>query len=148
MVITFAVNQSITVEQFIGVLKRSTLGERRPVEDRQCMEGMVQNANLTVTAWDGETLVGVARSVTDFHYACYLSDLAVDVGYQNAGIGRELVRRTQDEVGPRCKVRLISAPAAMAYYPRIGFTRNLNCWELAPHGTGEAGNTATESTTT
>ena len=78
MALEYKVNAAITVEQFIDLLNRSTLGERRPVADRACMEGMVKNANLCVTAWDGEKLVGVARSVTDFHYACYLSDLAVD----------------------------------------------------------------------
>lgn len=76
--------------------------------------------------------VGVARSVTDFHYACYLSDLAVDARYQGTGIGRELVRLTRRSLGPRCSVRLISAPAAMSYYPKIGFAPNERCWEIAP----------------
>jgi GNAT superfamily N-acetyltransferase len=142
MTITFAINRTISAEQFIDILQRSTLGERRPIEDRECIEGMIRNANLTVTAWDGEILVGVARSVTDFYYACYLSDLAVDVAYQHAGIGRELIRRTQRELGPRCKVRLISAPAAVAYYPKIGFTQNVHCWELAQRAYGEAADAA------
>ena len=146
MTITYSVDRPITVEQFIGILERSTLAERRPVEDRDCIAGMIRNANLIVTAWDGGTLVGVARSVTDFHYACYLSDLAVDLGYQNAGIGRELVRRTQGELGPWCKIRLISAPAAVAYYPKIGFTQNLQCWELAPRGPGDTADTAVSPT--
>jgi ribosomal protein S18 acetylase RimI-like enzyme len=132
MTITYRINAEISVEQFIDVLKRSTLGERRPIEDRECIEGMIRHSNLMVTAWDGDRLAGVARSVTDFHYACYLSDLAVDVDYQHAGIGRELVARTQRELGPRCKIRLVSAPAATAYYPRIGFVRNAQCFELTP----------------
>jgi predicted N-acetyltransferase YhbS len=92
---------------------------------------MVQNANLCVTAWDGAKLVGIARSVTDFHYACYLSDLAVDAACQRSGIGKALVAHTQAQLGSRCKIRLISAPGAAAYYPRIGFVQNPNCWELA-----------------
>ena len=128
----YKANQPISAEQFIDVLTRSTLANRRPVGDRECIEGMLEHANLTVTAWDGEQLVGIARSVTDFHYACYLSDLAVDVAYQHGGVGRELIRQTQRELGPRCKVRLISAPAAAGYYPKLGFVRNEQCWELAP----------------
>jgi ribosomal protein S18 acetylase RimI-like enzyme len=132
MTIDYRVNAAMTVEQFIDLLTRSTLGERRPIDDRACMEGMVNNANLTVTAWDGDRLVGVARSVTDFCYACYLSDLAVDAEYQHRGIGKTLVDRTQDALGPRCKIRLLSAPAATGYYPKIGFVHNPNCWEIGP----------------
>ena len=77
MEISFKVNHPITTDQFIGLLDSSTLGERRPIHDRDCMEGMVSNSNLIVSAWDGSLLVGIARSVTDFHYACYLSDLAL-----------------------------------------------------------------------
>ena len=98
------------------------------------MEGMVRNANLTATAWHGETLVGVARSITDFHYACFLSDLAVDENYQRLGIGRSLVAQTRDALGPRCKIRLITAPSAISYYPKLGFVENPNCWELAVKG--------------
>jgi GNAT superfamily N-acetyltransferase len=128
--IIYKTNAPLTVDQFIDVLRRSTLAERRPIDDRACMEGMVANANLTVTAWDGDALVGVSRSVTDFTYACYLSDLAVDVAYQRAGIGRALIDVTRAAVGPRCKVRLLAAPAAAEYYPRIGFTHNDRCWEI------------------
>ena len=128
--ITYAVNAPITADQFIDVLNRSSLGQRRPVDDRACMAGMVENSNLCVTAWEGETLVGVARSITDFHYACYLSDLAVDTAYQRAGIGRALLARTREELGPRCTLRLIAAPDAADFYTRLGLSRNTRCWEL------------------
>ena len=86
--------------------------------------GMAANGNLCVTCWDGETLVGVARSVTDFHYCCYLSDLAVDASCQRQGIGKELIRLTQERLGPRCKLILLSAPDASSYYPHLGFCRH------------------------
>jgi len=130
-VIEYKINAGITTEQFIDVLNRSSLGQRRPVEDRECIEGMVKNASLCVTAWDGAKLVGVARSVTDFHYACYLSDLAVDAVYQHSGIGKTLIAHTQRQLGPRCKIRLIAAPDAAEYYSKIGFVKNTQCWELS-----------------
>lgn len=136
MSIEYKVNVHISPDQFIDVLRRSTLAERRPVDDRACIEGMVRNADLTVTAWDGDRLIGIARSVTDFHYACYLSDLAVDVAYQGAGVGRALIQCTQERLGPRCPIRLIAAPAAADYYPKLGFVHNERCWELAPAGEG------------
>lgn len=130
--IRYEVNAPVAVEQFIDVLRRSTLGERRPIDDRECMEGMVNNSNLLVTAWDGEQLVGVARSMTDFHYACYLSDLAVDQDYQRQGIGKQLQILTQQQLGRHCKLILIAAPAANAYYGRIGLgIRTIHvagCW--------------------
>jgi diaminopimelate epimerase len=130
--IAYRIGHRITPAQFVDLLLRSTLAERRPIDDAACIAGMLEHASLTVTAWDGDELVGVARSVTDFHYACYLSDLAVDTRYQGAGIGGELVRRTRRELGPRCTLRLISAPAAMGYYPKLGFVPNERCWELPP----------------
>ncbi len=115
---------------FIDLLRRSTLGERRPIDDADTIAGMVANADLTVTAWDGDTLVGVARSVTDFTYCCYLSDLAVDAAYQRQGIGVELIARTQAQLGPRCKIILLAAPAAADYYGHIGFEHLPRCWVL------------------
>lgn len=132
MAIAFKVNPPVTTDQFIGLLKSSTLGERRPIQDRACMGGMVSNSNLIVSAWDGSLLIGIARSVTDFHYACYLSDLAVHRDYQKAGIGKRLQSLTQEQLGPRCKVILISAPAANSYYGQIGYTYNDRCWVLEP----------------
>ena len=128
--IEYKVNTAINVDQFIDLLNRSTLGKRRPVDDRACMEAMVKHGNLCVTAWDQGKLVGVARSLTDFHYACWMSDLAVDESYQKSGVGTALIDRTQKELGPRCKIRLIAAPAAVDYYPKIGFVQNPQCWEL------------------
>ncbi len=132
MSIEYKVNAAITADQFIQLLRSSTLGERRPVDDRECMEGMIANSNLTVTAWDAEQLIGIARSVTDFHYACYLSDLAVSQTYQKVGIGKKLQMLTQQQLGPRCKLILIAAPAANDYYDHLGFTQNSRCWLLEP----------------
>lgn len=130
MEVTYRVNQPITTEQFIDLLKASALSERRPIEDRQCMEGMVNNSNLLVSAWRGEKLIGVARSLTDFHYACYLSDLAVDRQYQKQGIGKQLQIITQRQLGEKCQLILVAAPAAHSYYGHIGFTNNPRCWVL------------------
>jgi predicted N-acetyltransferase YhbS len=130
MEIEYRVNQEISADEFIDVLRRSTLAERRPVEDRACIEGMLQHANLLVTAWDGDRLIGVSRSVTDFNYCCYLSDLAVDTAYQKQGIGKRLIAETQQRLGPQCTIILLSAPAAVEYYPRIGFQHHPQAWLL------------------
>ncbi len=130
MNIEYKINEPVSTDQFIELLRESTLGERRPVEDRECMEGVINNSNLVISAWDGEKLIGIARSMTDFHYACYLSDLAVGKKYQNGGIGKELQIITQEQLGSKCKLILIAAPSANSYYEHIGFTNNQRCWVL------------------
>jgi len=130
MEISYKVNQAITTDEFIGILTASSLAERRPIDDRQCMAGMIKNSNLIVTAWDGKKLIGIARSMTDFHYACYLSDLAVDKNYKNNGVGKRLQIITQEQLGSNCKLILIAAPASNSYYEHIGFTNNQRCWVL------------------
>ena len=115
----------LDAREFIDVLRRSGLDERRPVDEAGRIEKMCANANLVVTARDpGGLLVGVSRSLTDFAFCCYLSDLAVDRAHQRAGIGRELVRRTHEAAGGKgTKLILVAAPAAIDYYARIGMTR-------------------------
>ncbi len=98
MNIEYKINEPITPGEFIGHLKRSKLAKRRPIHNSECMEGVVKNSNLVVRAWDGDELIGIARSVTDFHYACYLSDLAVDQKYQINGVGKKLLALTQEQL--------------------------------------------------
>ena len=133
LTIQYEINKVIATDQFIRILERSGLGERRPINDRQCIEQMLENADLLVTAWLDGNLVGVARSVTDFGYCCYLSDLAVDRSVQRAGIGKQLIRLKKDCLGPKCKLILLSAPAASDYYPHLGFERHPSAWVLHEH---------------
>lgn len=107
----------------------STLAERRPVDDDERFAAMLANANLVVTAWDGDLLVGISRALSDFSYATYLSDLAVRTSHQRHGIGRELIRRTQ-AAAPRATLILLAAPAAERYYPHIGFQHHPQAWLL------------------
>lgn len=129
--IRYETGNALDPDQFIELYRASTLGERRPVDDRERMLAMLRNCNLMVTAWEGELLVGIARSLTDFSYATYVSDLAVRLSYQRQGIGRELLRRTK-ELSGQASLILLSAPAATGYYPRIGFSGHPSAWMLAP----------------
>lgn len=125
-------DRTITPHQFKDVLVRSTLAERRPVHDAKVINAMLTHADILATAWAGDELVGVSRSVTDFEYCCYLSDLAVDVRYQKQGVGRRLIQLTRSCLGTQANLILLAAPAADEYYGRIGFTRHSRAWILAP----------------
>ena len=128
--IEYKINAKVSLKQFINLLQTSSLGERRPIHDQTCLKGMLDNSNLIISAWSEHKLIGIARSVTDFHYACYLSDLAVDAHFQKQGIGKKLQALTQEQLGSQCKIILISAPAAHDYYKQLGFTNNERCWVL------------------
>jgi GNAT superfamily N-acetyltransferase len=118
----------ITASQFIDLLKRSTLDQRRPVNQPERIHKMLEHGNVLITAWAGNTLVGVSRALTDFAYCCYLSDLAVDEAYQHQGIGKRLVELTHEAAGPDTSLILLAAPAAVGYYPKIGMEQFGHCF--------------------
>ena len=130
MNITYTTTRPITSSEFIDILKHSTLGERRPIDNEKCIQGMLDHADILALALDNGKIVGVARAVTDFNYACYLSDLAVDVDYQKMGIGQKLIQTVQNELEKSCKIILLSAPDAVGYYPKIGFSQHGSAWTL------------------
>lgn len=121
MKIQFKINAKVSAQAVIEVFKSS--GIIRPVEDAKRIQAMLNNANLTITAWDGVELIGIARSLTDYSFCCYLSDLAVKKEYQKTGIGKTLIELTQNEIGEQTVLLLLSAVPAMEYYPKVGFTR-------------------------
>ena len=132
MTISYAVEDGLEAAEFVDILKRSGLDKRRPVDKPGVIRAMVENAGLTVTARDENgRLVGVARSVTDFAYCCYLSDLAVDKDRQNQGIGKELMARTKAAAGgDKITLVLLSAPDGMEYYPSAGLEKFDNCFGI------------------
>jgi predicted N-acetyltransferase YhbS len=129
--IEYRLGNQLDLDEVIAVYRASSLGARRPVDDRERMREMLANSDITVTAWDGTQIVGISRSISDFHYATYLSDLAVRESHQQLGIGKELIRRTQQQA-PLASLILLAAPAAVNYYPHIGFSRHDSCWMLRP----------------
>jgi GNAT superfamily N-acetyltransferase len=128
--IDYRLEPDLSAEAFIDLLKRSTLAERRPVDDAVTIAGMLAHADLIVTARAGGLLVGVSRAITDFSYCTYLSDLAVAADHQRRGIGRELIRRTHEAAGRHTMLLLLAAPAARAYYPHIGMRSHDSCWVI------------------
>jgi len=128
--IVYAIEPQLSVEEFIDVLHRSTLAERRPIEEPGTIAGMLANADAIVTAREAGSLVGVARAISDFSYCTYLSDLAVDIAFQGRGIGRELIRRTHAAAGRHTTLILLAAPKARTYYPHVGMRAHDSCWVI------------------
>lgn len=129
--IAYRRGNDLDLDVVVELYRASTLGERRPIDDRDRMRRMLLNANLVIAAWDDGLLVGISRALSDFAYATYLSDLAVRVSHQRRGIGKELMRQTQ-AAAPSATVILLAAPAAEPYYPHVGFTHHPHAWVLRP----------------
>ena len=128
LAIRYKVNAPLSADDLRAIYVAS--GLRRPTGDKRRLAQMAEHANLTVTAWDGRKLVGIARALTDRVYCCYLSDLGVDVAYQRQGIGREMVRRIHARLGDRVMVLLLEAERARGYYAKLGFEKADNAWKL------------------
>jgi GNAT superfamily N-acetyltransferase len=131
--IQYGLEPALAESEFIDVLRRSTLAERRPVDQPQTIAAMLRNASLILTARTATgLLVGVARALSDFAFCTYLADLAVDEKFQRQGIGRELIARTHQEAGPQTALVLLAAPKAQSYYPHVGLTQHPSCWFIPP----------------
>jgi GNAT superfamily N-acetyltransferase len=121
-------NVKISADEFIDLLERSTLAERRPVSDKGRIQKMLDHGNVIITAWYENKLVGVSRALSDFSFCCYLSDLAVDEKFQKQGIGKMLIDETHKAAGLHTMLILLAAPAAAQYYPKIGMERFTDCF--------------------
>jgi hypothetical protein len=131
-VITYHLEPGLTPAEFVDVLVRSTLAERRPIDKPDVIATMLAQADIIVTARKDGLLVGVSRAISDFAYCTYLSDLAVDVAHQKGGIGRQLIRRTHEAGGLQTTLILLAAPKARTYYGHIGMDPHDSCWIIRP----------------
>ena len=105
-------------------------GITRPTADLPRIARMFAAPSLVISAWHADRLVGVSRSLTDYVFCCYLSDLAVDKAYQKQGIGQALIARTQAVIGDEVSLILLAAPGAMSYYPVVGFEQADNAFVI------------------
>lgn len=126
MTITYQINATLTAIEMADIFRSS--GINRPIDDLDRIARMLANADVLISAWDGDQPIGLARAITDYTYCCYLSDLAVCKDYQKQGIGKELVKVLQAHLGEETSLLLLSAPTAMEYYPRLGFEQLTNAF--------------------
>lgn len=126
--VTYAVETNVGIDEFRDVLTASGLGRRRPVEDAARLGAMLANANLILTARLDGKLVGIARGMTDFSFACYLSDLAVSEAVKGQGIGARLIEEMRAHLGPTVSLILSSVPEAVPFYQRIGMAALPDCF--------------------
>ena len=75
-----------------------------------------------VTAWDGDTLVGLASTLSDGHLVVHYSHLLVHPDYQHQGIGSTIVDRLKAKYGGFHQHILVAAAGdAMGFNQTQGF---------------------------
>lgn len=120
------INPPLLIPEVIDLFRAA--GLRRPWADQERITKMFENANLVLAAYEDTRLVGVCRAMTDFSYACYVSDLAVMPDCQHRGIGKALLNRVSSHLGDQVSLVLLSAPEATQFYGKLGFEKADNCF--------------------
>jgi hypothetical protein len=120
--LTYRINEPLNIKIASQFYRQSTLSAQRPSDYSDAMQQMLSCANLIVTAWDDDRLVGISRAMTDFCYIAYLADIAVHRSYQNRDIEKVLILETQAQLAPSCMVITIAKPTEAHYFHSIGFT--------------------------
>lgn len=121
MNIVYKKTNQISAQELSQVFERS--GIKRPYQDLDRLQRMIEHADIIISAWVDDQMIGVARAITDYSYCCYLSDLAVDRDYHKQGIGKSMIQLLQHQIGEECSLVLLSAPTATEFYEQIGFNR-------------------------
>ena len=122
--IRFSKTKKPKVNDIIKVFNSSLIV--RPTNNPNLIKEMFENANIIISAWDKDELVGICRALTDFSYCCYLSDIAVHKDYQFQGIGRKMITKLKKSLNENVSIILLSSPKAMEYYPKVGFEKIQN----------------------
>ena len=128
--IRYSTNKPVDIEQVIHLYKQSFIELKRPVEDKDKMQALIEHANVVISAWDNSTLVGLCRGFSDFNFVTYISDLAVLKDYQNQGIGKKLLAKVKDFTDHSTRLVLLSNVSANTYYEKLGFSRHDRAWVL------------------
>lgn len=118
MELTFAVNEVVDVQEAVALLKRAERKQRDSGDEHRLVR-IVPEANIVVTARDGQKLVGLARGLKEHSGCCYLSDLIVDREYAAHAVGEKLIRQVAKQVGENSLIVLVPAPQAHAYSTAI-----------------------------
>ena len=116
----------LTAEQFIS-LWESVWDGAPSYEQTKLALG---HSAVTLTAFDGDTPVGMARAIGDMGLCYYIKDVVVIPSYQGMGIGRMMMDELLDFIrengvrGTDIAVELCAVPDKMPFYEKLGFAAN------------------------
>jgi GNAT superfamily N-acetyltransferase len=122
MSITYQHEPRLTAEEYIDLLLRSIDGGGIwPVKDIGRINRMLAGAQIIMCARDEKgRLIGASRSLTDFAWCTYTSELAVDKAYQRQGVGRELAIRQREVAGNQTTIFGVALPGVLEWWLKQG----------------------------
>lgn len=124
MTIICAQETGLTAEEYVACVGQSKLGPTRPLGNTERIQAMLDNSNLVVTARDeAGRLVGLFRAMTDWNWVCYCADMAVVETSQGQGVGKTMMDKASEILGPGVTITLLALPGAEGFYSRIGLTQ-------------------------
>ncbi|WEK05611.1 MAG: GNAT family N-acetyltransferase [Candidatus Devosia phytovorans] len=114
----------LSAEEYIACVGQSKLGPTRPLGNTERVQAMLDSSNLTITARDeAGRLVGRFRGMTDWNWVCYCADMAVVETSQGQGIGKTMMDKASEILGPGVSIVLLALPGAEGFYQKIGLTQ-------------------------
>jgi GNAT superfamily N-acetyltransferase len=122
--ISYQREHHLVAAEYIACVGRTTLGAGRPLSNSQRVQTMLDGANFIVTARDENgALIGLARCMNDGAWICFCADLAVRDSHQGQGVGRAIIEKCRELLGPSIGFILASEPSAETFYERAGMKR-------------------------
>ncbi|HEX8566859.1 MAG TPA: GNAT family N-acetyltransferase [Pyrinomonadaceae bacterium] len=96
-------------------------GWEKRVADKERFQTMMENADRTIVAFEGERVVGFARALCDGVSNGYIGTVAVAVDFRGRGIGRELVERL---IGDDTNITWVlrAGRGSREFWEKMGFT--------------------------
>src|SRR3712207_1075037 len=96
-------------------------GWEKRVSDAVRFRKMMENADRTIVAFEGERVVGFARALCDDVSNGYIGTVAVAKDFRKKGIGRELVQRLIGN-DPEITWVLRAGRGSKEFWEKMGFT--------------------------
>lgn len=119
-------------ESLADIYARAPLAVRSAAEIKRAFA----NSYLCCFARIDGQLVGAARAMSDGVFYATVLDVAVDPGFQGAGIGRKMMTQLLRRL-PVQKVYLTTVPGKEGFYEKLGFLQQTNGMGLFPPSAGE-----------
>jgi GNAT superfamily N-acetyltransferase len=102
------------------IFERAPLGSRR--RDPNDLQQAFAASYAVVYAYDGETLIGLARALCDGVYQAAIYDVVLLPEYQGKGIGKAIMEHLCRQL-PVDNIILYAVPGREGFYARCGFVK-------------------------
>jgi GNAT superfamily N-acetyltransferase len=102
----------------VGLLR--SVGWDMRASEPASLQKAIDGTTEFATAWDGDRLVGTARSLSDGGQNALIATVVVHPAYQGLGVGERMVHLLTDE-WDQVRFSLTSAPGLDAWYEKLGF---------------------------